>query len=430
MANTDNKNNKKFSLRKLIYNDKYLIVFSIITAVIVWISTSMSLSPETTKTITVPVNVDFSNTAADQLGIKCYGDTKIDVDVTVNCKKYLARDISADDLKVQLQTNAVTSKGNYEVPITVSSVNENADFNISSYYPTVYKAYFDVEDEKTLDIDLTYTNDDFVADGYVMGETLLSEKVAKVKGPKSYVSKVKKLVANVDIENKLKSTQSIDITAVPVDANGNAVDYVSVDTDSKNLTVTIPVLKEMTLNVTSSFTGKPYGVDESKFDVSYSVNKVSSAVLEDSGIKDANIGNIDFSQLNVGKNTIKFDVTTLDGIVILDDVKEITVTVNVPSTYKTKRIAVNKDSVTVTNVPDGYKANVISVNSKEVTVIGSKSNLNNDKTGVGMVVDLSSYKSDDISLGRDYYDITPNIENSSGCWVYGDYKAQIELVKK
>lgn len=121
----------------------------------------------------------------------------------------------------------------------------------------------------------------------------------------------------MDIENKLKSTQSIDITAVPVDANGNAVDYVSVDTDSKNLTVTIPVLKEMTLNVTSSFIGKPDGVDESKFDVSYSVNKVSSAVLEDSGIKDANIGNIDFSQLNVGKNTIKFDVTTLDGIVIL-----------------------------------------------------------------------------------------------------------------
>ena len=186
----------------------------------------------------------------------------------------------------------------------------------------------------------------------------------------------------------------------------------------------------MTLNVTSSFTGKPDGVDESKFDISYSVNKVSSAVLEDSGIKDANIGNIDFSQLNVGKNTIKFDVTTLDGIVILDDVKEITVTVNVPRTYKTKRIAVNKDSVTVTNVPDGYKANVISMNSKEVTVIGSQSNLNNDKIGVGMVVDLSSYKSDDISLGRDYYDITPNIENSSGCWVYGDYKAQIELVKK
>lgn len=430
MADKNNKDGKKFSLRKLIYNDKYLIVFSIVAAVIVWVSTSMSLSPETTKTITVPLNVDFSDSAADQLGIKCYGDSKIDVDVTVTCKKYLARDITADDLKVQLQTNSVTSKGNYDVPINVTSVSENADFTISSYYPTSYKAYFDVEDEKTLDINLNYENNDFVADGYVMGEALLSEKTATVTGPKSYVSKVKKLVANVDISNKLKATQSIDITANPVDSNGNTVDYVSVDTEAKNLTLTIPVLKEMTLNVTSSFTGKPDDVDTSKFDVSYSVDKVSAAVLEDSGIKSANIGNIDFSRLNVGKNTIKFDVTNLDGIMILDDTKEITVTVVVPSNYKTKAITFDKNSVTVANVPDGYEANVISVNSTRLTLIGTQSSLDNDKLGVGMVVDLSSYKSEDILEGRDYYDITANIENSSGCWVYGSYKAQIELVKK
>ena len=85
----DKNKKKKFSLKKLIYNDKYLIVFSIIAAVIVWVSTSMSLSPETTKTITVAVNVDFSDSAADQLGIKCYGDSKIDVDVTVKCKNIL-----------------------------------------------------------------------------------------------------------------------------------------------------------------------------------------------------------------------------------------------------------------------------------------------------------------------------------------------------
>ena len=41
----DKNKKKKFSLKKLIYNDKYLIVFSIIAAVIVWVSTSMSLSP-------------------------------------------------------------------------------------------------------------------------------------------------------------------------------------------------------------------------------------------------------------------------------------------------------------------------------------------------------------------------------------------------
>ena len=409
----DKNKKKKFSLKKLIYNDKYLIVFSIIAAVIVWVSTSMSLSPETTKTITVAVNVDFSDSAADQLGIKCYGDSKIDVDVTVKCKKYLARDITADDLKVQLQTNSVTSKGNYDVPINVTSVSENADFTISSYYPTTYKAYFDVEDEKTLDINLNYENKDFIADGYVMGEAL-----------------VKSLVANVDIANKLKSTQSVDIIPTPIDSSGNTVDYISVDTEAENLTLTIPVLKEMTLNVTSSFTGKPDNVDTSKFNVSYSVDKVSAAALADSGIKEANIGNIDFSQLNVGKNTIKFDVTHLDAIMILDDTKEITVTVTVPSSFKTKAVSFDKNSVTVANVPDGYKANVISVNANQLTLVGSQSSLNNDKIGVGLVVDLASYKSEDLSEGRDYYDITANIENSTGCWVYGSYKAQVELVKK
>ena len=91
---------------------------------------------------------------------------------------------------------------------------------------------------------MNYENKDFIADGYVMGEALLSEKVAKISGPKSYVSKVKSLVANVDIANKLKSTQSVDVMPTPIDSSGNTVDYISVDTEAENLTLTIPVLKK------------------------------------------------------------------------------------------------------------------------------------------------------------------------------------------
>ena len=82
---------------------------------------------------------------------------------------------------------------------------------------------------------MNYEKKEFIADGYVMGEALLSEKVAKISGPKSYVSKVKSLVANVDIENKLKSTQSVDIIPTPIDSSGNTVDYITVDTEAENL---------------------------------------------------------------------------------------------------------------------------------------------------------------------------------------------------
>lgn len=429
--NNENKKEKKskFSLRKLIYNDKYLIIFSILAAVVVWIAASMNLSPETTKTITVPVNVDFSDSAAEHLGLKCYGDETIDVDVTVSCKKYLAKDITADDINVILQTNTVTTKGNSEVPIKVEAAGENNDFNITSYYPTVYKAYFDVETQKTMDINVSYENKDFIAEGYIMGEPLLSENTAVVSGPKSYVSQVKKLVSTVSIDDNIKSTQSIDLTVIPVDSSGSTVDYVSVNTGSNNLTLTIPVLKEMTLNVTSSFINKPESLDVSDFVITYSKDTVNAGVLEDAGISEANIGDIDFSKLKPGLNTFKFDVSSLENMVILEDISEITVNVRVPSSYDQKSVKIDKASVTVANIPEGYDAVVTSISSNSVTVVGKKNSLNTDSLGVGLVVDLSAYENN-ISTGSSDYTLTTSLENSKNCWVYGDYTARVTITKK
>ncbi|MGN1420511.1 MAG: YbbR-like domain-containing protein [Eubacterium sp.] len=429
--NNENKKEKKskFSLRKLIYNDKYLIIFSILAAVVVWIAASMNLSPETTKTITVPVNVDFSDSAAEHLGLKCYGDETIDVDVTVSCKKYLAKDITADDINVILQTNTVTTKGNSEVPIKVEAAGENNDFNITSYYPTVYKAYFDVEAQKTMDINVSYENKDFIAEGYIMGEPLLSENTAVVSGPKSYVSQVKKLVSTVSIDDNIKSTQSIDLTVIPVDSSGSTVDYVSVNTGSNNLTLTIPVLKEMTLNVTSSFINKPESLDVSDFVITYSKDTVNAGVLEDAGISEANIGDIDFSKLKPGLNTFKFDVSSLENMVILEDISEITVNVRVPSSYDQKSVKIDKASVTVANIPEGYDAVVTSISSNSVTVVGKENSLNTDSLGVGLVVDLSAYENN-ISTGSSDYTLTTSLENSKNCWVYGDYTARVTITKK
>ena len=47
----------------------------------------MNLSPETTKKITVPVSIDFTDTLAEQLGIDYYGNSELTVEVTISCKK-------------------------------------------------------------------------------------------------------------------------------------------------------------------------------------------------------------------------------------------------------------------------------------------------------------------------------------------------------
>lgn len=428
MAEKKNKKGK-FSIKKLIYNDKYLIIISIVLAVVVWIVTSMSLSPETTKTVTVSVPVDFSGSAAEQLGLKCYGDEVIDVDVTVSCKKYLAKDITDDNFNVSLQTNVVTSSGNFDVPIRVET-GENVDFTISSYYPTTYRAYFDVEDEKTMDIDVRYTNEDFIEKGYTMGEPLLSESTVTVKGPRSYVSQVKTVCADVTVEEKLKTTTSMELNAVPLDSYGSKVNYVKIEKGADNLTITIPVLKEMQLNVAAAFSGKPSKVNTDNFAVSYSVSKVNAGVLENANITEAVIGNIDFSQLKAGYNTFTFDVSSLDGFVILDDIDKIDVTVNVPKDYTSKNISVSAKNVTVINAPKGYNASISGISSGRVTIIGTADNLKEiTASNIKLVADLSGIDANDVKEGVSSYKIVTTLENSDTCWIYGNYFANVNLTK-
>ena len=389
----------------------------------------MNLSPETSKTITVPVTVDFSDTAADQLGIKCFGDEKVDVDVTISCKKYLAKDITADDINVYLQTNVVTSNGNYDVPIKVDT-NENADFKVTSYYPTVYRGYFDVEDEKVMDVDIQYSSDNFVEDGYTMGQPLLSESTVTVKGPRSYVSQVASVSATVNVENKLKATTSMDLVANAFDSTGSKVNYVTVETGGENLTITIPVLKAMDLDVTANFAGKPSKININDFNVTYSVNRVSAGVLENVNITEAVIGSIDFSKLKAGQNKFTFNVESLDGFVILDNIKEIEATVTVPSGYADKTVSVGANNIKIINAPKGYKASVVGISNSNVTVIGTESNLESlSGSNVTLVVDLSGIDEKKVKEGVSSYKITTTLGNSDTCWIYGDYTADVKITK-
>lgn len=424
------KNEKsKFSMRKLIYNDKYLIIISVICAICIWIATSMNLSPETTKTISVPVTVDFSGSVTEELGIKCYGDESFNVDVTVKAKKYIAKDISSEDLNVQLQTNIVTTVGTHEVPISVSA-GENADFSVESYYPSVYTAYFDVPEEEEMEIQLNYSTKDYIADGYVGGENLLNESSVIVSGPQTYVSRVSKVTADVAIKNKLKETATINIEPKAVDVYGNSVDYISLKYGSEKITLTIPVLKVEQLTPNVTITDAPTSVDLSKLSIDYSVKSIKAGVMEAAGIKAAELGEIKMSSLRVGENKFTFDTGQLDGITVLDDTDKVTVTVTVPSDYTSKDVDITASGVKLNNVPDGYTAKVASLNADSVTVIGPEKAIDSVKSkNVIVSCDLTTKKGSTVQTGNHQYKLTVVVSGVDGVWIYGSYTANVNITK-
>ena len=250
-------NKKKFSIRKLVYNDKYLIVCSIIAAIIIWIITSMNLSPETTKQINVPVTIDFSGTLAEQLGIEYYGNKEITVEATISCKKYLAKDINENDLVATLQTSTVTSTGYLSVPITVTPSDAAAEFTIERYYPTSAQGYFDVAQNVSMPVDINFVNSNFTADGYVAGDTTFNQNSVILSGPKDYISNVKSVVADVTLENDLTESQIVNLEPKALDSNGNEVRYITITVPEgeSSVVATIPILKVQLLKPSVSFVG-------------------------------------------------------------------------------------------------------------------------------------------------------------------------------
>lgn len=420
---SENKKSRKgkFSLRKLIYNDKYLIVLSIIAAITIWIATSINLSPETTKSVTVPVTVDFSGTLAEQLGIQYFDSTDITVDVTVSCQRYLARDITADDISASLRTDTVTSAGYQSVQILVAA-RGNDEFTIESYYPTSIAGLYDVYQEQSFPVELKYSNTDFCADGYVAGTTTLSEDTILVGGPRTYVSQVDRVEATISLDSGLMESQLVDLAPVALDANGNQLDYITFE---NTVSANVPILKVENLSPQVNLVNAPVNV-QNIVDIQYSVSRVQAGVLDSEGDAVLDLGDIDFSTISSGENEFTFNLSNLNGVVVLDGTEEIIVTVTVPDNFETRDIRVSASDVTV-NAPDVFTAQAVSLPDATITVVGSPEALENLTTAnLVLSCDLRR-ESDKLNEGTAEYALSVSVTDAPDVWIYGSYSVRINV---
>lgn len=413
----------KFSLRKLIYNDKYLIVLSVIAAVVIWIATSINLSPETTKSVTVPVTVDFSGTLAEQLGIQYFDSTDITVDVTISCQRYLARDITADDISASLRTDTVTSAGYQSVQILVSTRGTD-EFSIESYYPTSVAGLYDVYQEQSFPVQLKYTNTDFCADGYVAGAITLSSDEVLVGGPKTYVSQIDRVEATISLDSNLSESQLVDLAPVALDSSGKKLDYITFE---NSITANIPILKVENLSPQVNLVNAPVNV-QNIVDIDYSVSKIQAGVLESGENAVLDIGDINFNEISPGKNEFTFDLTQLSGVVVLDGTDEVTVTVTVPDDYETRDIRVSASNVTI-SPPDGYTAQAVSLPDTTITVVGSSSALENlSSSNLVLSCDLKQ-NGNSVSTGVNEYVLSVSVNDAPDVWVYGSYTVRVNVTE-
>ena len=416
---------KKQRISNLFYNNRFLLVFSIVVAIMFWLVVVVELGVEVENTVkNVPVQIDYAM-VEENLGLKPFGETSFSVDVTVKGKKYIVESADMlDDLVVKANTSYVNSAGNSSLKLEISSKNSNPAYTITRYSADEITIYFDYPGDKEF---VVVPEIDFdgnpVAEGYHIGEYIFPESdTIRITGPETEVNRISRVVARADVNGNLKQNETVDAELVALAEGDETVRNVTFSRKSGKIRITMPVYKIAELPVACSFINKPSDyVDNPPFTVSISPASAEIGIPEKKleGLTEFEICTIDYSEIKSGVNTFTVKASDITGGVIVGDVEEFVVTINVQG--MTSDTVEAPQNISFVNEPSDAEVELVKLDFSEMTVIGpfsSVADMNGDN--ITVTADLSGVSAD--SEGN----ITvPVMIKDDDCWSFGEYTATV-----
>ncbi len=414
---------KRKSLNALFENDRFLLLFSIFLSLIVWVSVVVLASPQTTRTIK-KVNVTLNETLVSQFGLKIFGETDFQVDVTVSGKKYRvsSANLTADDIVIEAVTTGVNSAGYYNLQLRAAD-DSDSTFTVKEISPKTIRVYFDTEKTTEFSVEPNIKTKGFsvVEDGYVSGVPTAADPIVSVTGPSGQIDRIEKIVAEIELEKALSNNASEETKLIALDKDGREVtEYITMDV--KNTIVNVPVFKVKNAKSIVTFKNIPTNLVSSPLKYQITPSKTAFNILVDEfdTTKECSVGVVDYKMLSPRNNVFKFNVS--DTAASNPDFEEFVVTVDMKD-YSQEYITVPPKNIKVNN-PENYDVKVFGLD-KSVVIVGKENDLKQiTEDMITVDVDLSLI---DVEQGQTITVPAVVNVNNGNCWAYGIYTAKISV---
>ena len=425
------KNNvKKFSLENLLNNNRFLMLVSFIIALGLWVWVAIDKSPEIQTVITnVPVKINLENSIPQQLGLHIFGESEFTVDVTVTGKKYVLSNLKAEDIQVEANTNYVNSAGTKTLQLKVSPTYSSEEFTISSVSSTYIEVFFDTykEVELSLSGEVATNLKTIVPEGCIMGDIVFSKSTVTVSGPTTEINRITGVYATASVNEVLEKTTTFDPDVKLITNDGSKLEYSKISIDEAEITMTIPVLKVVSLPTVVEFKNAPSYFIENPLSYTVSPSTVKVAVPVDvlETTKHFVVDTIDFADVSNSYNTFNVDVESINTFKIVDEsVKRFRVRINATN-YESKTITVPASKIVLKDNRNDFKVTLNGNKDIAVTVIGTPASLEKiTADNISIVVDTA-----DKSLTKDTNVIPAKVlvNSENGCWAFGKYDIRVKV---
>ena len=420
---------KKITLGKLFYNNKFVMVFSVIMSFIVWIVVSSSKSESVPVSISdIPVDINLSESAV-QDGLKIFSGQDVTARVDISGNRLVVGQVTKNDIQISAPQAASTimSPGNYTLELSAKKVGLLQDYQIvSAVKPSVVTVMVDGyrEAEFNIEPEINFTP----KSDYFVGNTILSSQKVKLSGPETEISKIKKVKVKADIPGEISSTATLKLPIIMYDAYDKPITSETISCSVDEVDASVPVLMKKKIEIIPQFDNVPAGINLNK---EYKdIVKLSPSTLEIAGPEDivkslnsVKLDPINFRDISLQSNSFNMPINLPQGCRSLNNEYSSEVSLNL---FQFKEKSFNINQFSFRNVPTGKQASVYN-GEINITVLGPSNKLNSLKTSdISEEVVFSEDKEISNSMEMP---VKITIKNHNSLWVYGTYYVNVNLEK-
>lgn len=423
----------KISLHRWLHNDKIMIVFSLVAAIVIWWIVASGPNNITTQEIDITVPITLSNSLAQENNLRVIGnETEVKVRVTVQGARWVVGQLKElENIQVRANTSNIINPGYHEVDLTATSV-DNGNYEIISWEPQRITVYCDTwqkaEFAVSADISAVTLAKEQADKRYQLGEArfdteVLPDGLVTVEGPKTEISQIASVVAVVPEKTIAETTIFNDVVLKAYDSNGNEVGvHCKFSATMVNITVPVQEYREVDIqysvaNIPEAFKGVANFITVSPQTVG--LLGTPSAVQEFAASLQTfvvDFDNLDLDALLESNGQIRIPLNPPESVKILGDAKELVITLNLDGLSSKKMdLTLNGSNVTILNPPPGKMPTYSRIKLTGITLVGSTSSINRiEESDLKLVIDMAGAKID----GPTPFQARIQIEGYSDVWVY------------
>lgn len=415
-----------FSYKKILYNKKYLLAFSVVAAFIFWLVISINQNPEREQSFSnLPINISTQGTVLEESGIGVVDSSTIKTaSVTVYGPNYIVSSLKNEDIKINASISDITTPGTYTVNLVAVRNSNKSGYSVLSVNPSTITVKFDYIDTKEFDI-TAIANGASAVDGLI-AETPIVNSIQNskltIKGPRTDMQKIDSVVAYADVNKVLSVTTSFDADIKLYDDNGDELDKSPFTFSDENIKISVPISKKKAISFVPVFSGTDNKnlASSLRFTLDVATATVIGPPETIDSLEAVYLSEIDVSLLSPQSNVFNVSPILPDGVRLLENVESINVTVNM-SGYTVKTFDITRFSIS--NKPSNIENATTPSVLKNVKICGP-SNVINRLTSASLIgyIDISGKKA-----GEHTVSISVKADNGQNIWQVGNYNISVNL---